>query len=281
MILHVNDANVVTSQGTLSSFSRPSYHMAQTPGSGNKLARLVYSWRDENGEPVTGDLPGQLWGLWDAERNPVFQTEDAMAGTQSQAISGTEHGIFTEGITVRAGSRMFLEVAARDNYALLEQSSLAEDAEALADAAIEVPVEGGEPRIEPRHAAFDLSQAEPEPFAEKAPYLPFMELEEQKKEENRMKPGVTWWIESKDERDRYAGIEGIREVHYQLPDSAIAPGLGQMVLSGGQPIRILKVRAQDGQGNFTVLDLPLRVVPNGFRARTLDWQSRRGGEVLD
>lgn len=254
---------------------RPTYAMAQSPGQGNKLARAVYSWRDAEGRAVEGDLPAQLWGLWDDQQEPVFTGTDPVTGAVTTAMKGDAHGVFTTGITMKAGSRMLFEVAARDNFALLEQSSLDADKLAFDVPATAVPLADGQSREEPVHAQFDLSLPEAEPFAEKAPFLPFMKLEDQKKDENRGKPGVTWWIESKDERDRNAGIEGITEVQYQLHDEVIRPGLGQVVVGPDEPLRILKVRAQDGQGNFTVVDLPIRVLPNGFNARTLDWKTRR------
>jgi hypothetical protein len=254
--------------------SRPTYAMAQTPGQLNKRAQVRYEWRGEGEQPVEGVMAGQRWTLYDADREPTFRAP--LPGQHDDmAVSGTEHRITEEGLRLTAGIRMAVRVAARDNFALTEKSSLSADQDIFKGA---VTSDGL-----PVHADLSLAHEEAEAFAEAAPYLPYKKRDELGGTENRGEPGVTWWVESKDPRDQYNDLEGVTSLQYKLPDHLLRQELQEQgLLLPHQPIRVLKVLAQDGQGNHTTFEVPIVVVPNGFRAETIEWRSERASEtVLD
>lgn len=254
--------------------SRPTYAMARTPGQANKRAQVRYTWRAAGNEPVEGVLPGQRWTLYDAEKNPTFRAP-LPGRSDDMAVAGTEHRITEEGLRLNAGIRMAIRVAARDNFALAEESGLAADKDIFMGA---LTTEGL-----PLHADLDLSHDEAEAFAEAAPYLPTRKRAELAGLENRAQPGVSWWVESKDPRDQYHELEGVTSLQYKLPDHLLRQELqDQGLLLPHEPIRVLKVLAQDGQGNHTTFEVPIVVVPNGFHAETIEWRSERASDsVLD
>lgn len=274
--------------GVIPDFSRPSYEMAKTPGQKAKRARIDYAWRAAGGEAVTGGLADQRWSLYDGARKPIFEQADK----SDRAIGETEHKIIEEGLRVGAGIRMSLRVASRDNFALLEKSGLAADKTAFTEPAkapakedqgwlagaagfsTDGDADAAPPR--PAHAAFDLTAAESEPFAEAAPFFSVKDKAALEDPKNAGEPGVVWWIESKDPADRYHMLEGVTEIRYKLADRVIRRELeAQGLLAPDEPVRVLKVLSQDGQGNHTTLSLPITVVPNGFKATTLEWRTER------
>ena len=248
--------------------------MAQTPGQLNKRAQVRYTWRTGEDQPVDGVLAGQRWTLYDGDRNPTLKAP--LPGQHDDmAVAGTEHRITEEGLRLTAGIRMAIRVAARDNFALAEQSTVAGDKDIFKGAVDTENI--------PVHANLDLAHEEAEAFAEAAPYLPTKKRAELAGLENRDVAGVTWWVESKDPRDQYHDLEGVTSLQYKLPDHLLRQELqDQGLLLPHEPIRVLKVLSQDGQGNHTTFEVPIVVVPNGFRAETIEWRSERASEsVLD
>ncbi len=251
---------------------RPTYEGARTVGQGAKQAQVQYAWRDPQGGEVQGRVEGQHWALWtdrpdDDDLIPetaVFRTDEAAA------MVDDTHGIFEYGLRVPAGTRMSLEIAARDNYAGLTASGRTAD-----QAAFTSP--GTDPVAGPVHARFDMNEPEAQPGSSRAPYLtarPRAELEADLGVE-----GVAWWIEDLTGgalQDRYVGLEGLTEIVYPGADEDVRDELaarGEFLPPG--PLRMLKIRAQDGNGNVTLEEFPLYVEETSFSAKTLEYRSRR------
>lgn len=248
---------------------RPSYAAVKGPGQGAKRARIEYQWRSEDGE-VQGQGENEAWALWqDGDGDGVLDTPVFRAGDVVASVGGQD-AVLARGIEVAAGTRLALEIAARDNYTGLVSSTRSEDADAFSNPGFD-PVEGA------AHARFDLNASEAQPGRTQDPYLARVPREDL--EADLSTPGLAWWIEDRTQGvvpDRFAGLDGITEVIYTASDEDVRDQLaeeGEFLPPG--PLRVLKIRAQDGNGNVTLLETPLVILETGFQARTLQWRSRR------
>ncbi len=228
---------------------------AKEGGFGAKRGRIQYSWRTDGTAGIEGDEPEQLWHRPGTE------------GAEEFALVDPGQQIFVQGAEFATKARVEFTVLARDNFGLLEDSTSPLDA-----ASFSSPGSGDEG---PVHSRFEL-RPEATKGSETAPFLPRVPRAEL--EADPAKPGLSWWIESKDPQDRFGNLEFLEEATYQAPDEVVFDAL---VASGHPdpdvPLRRLRIRAQDGHGNVSLVEIPLFVKGTTFEAKTMSLETRRQG----
>ena len=241
-------------------------------GFGAKRARVAYRWFTADGQETVGELPAQRWSkleVVDGAPQLVAALEDA-AGTPSDKRVFTPDLDYADGgLRVNAGVRVEIEVRARDNYALLENVTSGNplDLDAFLNP------QPGHPEG-PVHARFDLNRPEAQGPDVLPPFLPTSTLAELDADETRA--GVTWWIESGDDRDRFDDVDAPPSFQYPKSDEDILFLMAQQgVTTPPVPLRRLQVLAQDGQGNRTRVTIPIFVEQVTFSARRLQSETQR------
>lgn len=246
---------------------------AVTPGgSGAKRARVDLAWIDLEGAEFQATLDGQAWSELPpgevAGREVSAFTDPAGTPAAQRVFAPPDH--VEGGLSVGAGVRVQVTVLARDNYAILDQvpSTHPIDSRAFADPEPAAPTG-------PVHARFDRNRPEAQGTAPEPPFLPVATIDELRADPTRA--GVAWWIQSADDRDRFAGQPSIQSFQYPKDDTAVLVDLAREgVVTPPFPLRTFEVHAQDGQGNVTRTTLPLFVTPTSFDAQRIETRTGRG-----
>jgi hypothetical protein len=241
-------------------------------GSGGKRARVDLRWVDTEGAEFDATLLDQRWSKFPDGGGPgqeVAAFQDA-AGTPATQQVFVPDDYVDGGLRVGAGVRVEVTVLARDNYARLDEVDSTHPVDGAAFSAPDPTAPDG-----PVHARFDQNRPEAQGTVPEAPFLPVATIEELRADPTRA--GVAWWIQSSDDRDRFANQPGIRTFQYPKDDIAVLADLAEEgVVVPPFPLRTFEVQAQDGQGNVTRTTIPLFVTPTGFDAQRIETQTGRG-----
>lgn len=238
-----------------------------SPGQKRHFAR--FSARTSEGAPFDGVTRGVQ----------VFPESDDPAAHPVQSLDLDTRAPFNDTIYVAEKSRAQVLVLARDNYATLEEG--VPDAQTR-EQAFDTEPPGDLDDFGPAHARFPPEGPDADLNALQAPYLPKRTLEEMRND--RRLAGVTWWLESEDPNDRFAGPLGVLPPRYEHLEEFVYPVNDEivedeLVSSGvtltGSDLRSLHVYAQDGAGNVTYLVWPIFVAPADFAARSIQFTSQK------
>lgn len=234
---------------------------ARQTGFGAKRARADYQWRDATGAAVEDQAEDQLWSDRD-QFDPVQVLPGTLPGEVSQV-----------GITVPEQQRMAIEVLARDNFAVVGESTAEEDRYVW-----EIDQTGERTGV-PLHAEFDRLRPEAQRDSIAAPFLPIVSRADL--EGDRARAGVAWWVEkhyNDPDPSPYDDVESLPVLAFQQSDLDVLKMLqreGLTLPPAGEPVRTFNIRAQDGQGNVTRLRLPLVVGNTRFDPRLVEWRRAR------
>jgi hypothetical protein len=234
--------------------------MVIPPGVGPKLARADFEWSLGDGTEFGGTLTGQNWAVpdpADATALPIADLRDA--ADAPQALFGPPNYV-TGGLEVAAGVRVSVQVLARDNYAGLAGAAGAgsPDATVWTDRQVDDPAG-------PVDARFDINRPEAQAGSIAPPFFPTRTRADLAADPGLH--GVTWWVESFADRDRFAGFDGIEYFQYPTDDAEVMLALSNAgVVTPPFPVRLFHVYAQDGQGNSTAMTLPLIITGTSFQA---------------
>lgn len=241
--------------------SGPTDASARQPGFGAKRARTDFRWRDEDGRAVSGEAPDQLW----SERDPLDPLK-VLPGSLPAEVASV-------GVTVPEQQRMAIEVLARDNFAVVGQSTAEQERDVWQFDQV------GERDGVPLHAEFDPNRVEAQRDAIAPPYLPIVSRGDL--EADRAIAGVAWWV-AKNYQDPdpgpYDDVESLPVMVFQQSDAEVLRMLDKAGITlddPAKPVRTVEVRAQDGQGNVTLLSLPLVVGDTRFDPRLVEWKRAR------
>jgi hypothetical protein len=231
-------------------------------GTGDKRAELEFQWVNPDQEVVQGLVSNQFWS----------QVEEF--GTSPEKPGPDHPDVFLTGIHIPELLRLSIEVLARDNFALAGDSTNPVDRDVWAADQLGVQTK------KPLHAEFDSNREEAQPGELRTPFLPIKPRSEL--ENRRNLAGVAWWIQSNyDESglvDNATRFESLPTMRFRISDEEILKHLqeaGSPPPPANEPLRWLMVRAQDGQGNTTLVQLPLYVGDMHFQPRLLDWKRKR------
>lgn len=238
-------------------------------GFGDKRAQLEYRWIDPEADEVhEGIAEDQLWSL-----EEEFSGDPPEPGPDAPEVT-------LVGVHIPELLRLGIEVLARDNFALLDEATGEDDREVWG-----IDQLGEREDAPPLHAAFDANREEAQYQDLRPPFLPRQPRSEL--ENNRNLAGVAWWIESNFPDiglvDNATRFESLPTIRFRASDEEIMHRLavaGQPVPPEGEPLRWFMIRAQDGQGNTSLVKLPLFVGDVRFQPLLLDWKRRRS-EGLD